>query len=86
MKLDQCEAPTEGWLDISAQKLDFREGAGYVVSAHWIGDLQLEVDVNIQARGREGWRQLRRYTLSQDMRTLTETRSQGTNIVRVRCN
>ncbi len=86
MKLDQCEAPTEGWLDISAQKLNFSGGDGNVVSAHRIGDLELEVDVNIQARSREGWRQVRLYTLSQDMRTLREARSQGANIVRVRCN
>jgi hypothetical protein len=85
MNLDQCEAPTEGWLDISAQKLNFREGSGNVVSAHRIGDLELEVDVNIQTRGRDSWRQVRLYTLSQDLRTLTETRSQGANIVRVRC-
>jgi hypothetical protein len=86
MKMDQCEAPTEGWLDISAQKLNFSGGNANVVSAHRIGDLELEVDMNVQAKSREGWRQVRRYTLSQDMRMLTETRSPGANIVRVRCN
>jgi len=88
MSLDQCDAPAEGWLYISDLSFYFREGQAYIVSARRIDDLKLEVDVSLWEgwKSREDWRQVRLFTLSRDRHTLTESRSDSSSIVRVRCD
>lgn len=86
MSVDHCVDPAAGELYIQDRRLEFFEGLALVVSARRTGDLKLEVDLSMTSKSRVNQRQLRLFALSQDSRTLTETRTDSTRIVRVRCD
>src|SRR5689334_2908446 len=84
---DQCEAPDKGWLYVSSFRLEFREGFATVVSVSRINPLEIEVDLTLRDRSKEGkdWRQIRRFILSPDRRTMTDELDRN-RVVRVRCD
>jgi hypothetical protein len=83
---DQCEAPEKGWLYVESIRMDFPEGYATVNSVRQIDVLEIEVDLTWRVRSNDGkdWRQIRRFALSQDRRTLIDQRD-GDRVVRVRC-
>ena len=86
-KPDQCRAPEQGWLYVYSVRLDFREGYATVVSVRQISALEIEVDLTWRDRSKAGedWRQVHRFTLSQDGHTLTDERDRN-RVLRVRCD
>jgi len=83
---DQCDAPEHGWLYVYSVRLDFREGYATVVSVRQISALTIELELTWRDRSKDGqdWRQVHRFTLSQDRHTLTDERGDD-RVLRVRC-
>ena len=79
----QCGVPHEGSLTISEDRIDFYESRGKVLSVNEASPLQVEVEIESTGEG-QTWRHLRRFVLSQDKRTLTDTTNSAFS--RVRCD
>lgn len=80
----QCMTAHEGSLTVSADELLSYESRGKVLSTRQIGREEVEFDLAFYAVERQQtWRDIRRFMLSPDGRTLTDVTAG--NLVRVRC-
>src|SRR5918995_549351 len=67
----QCGVAHEASLTIHEDRIDFYESRGKVLAA--VVTRPLEVELEIEATGEgQTWREVRRFTLSDDKRTLTD--------------
>lgn len=80
----QCRVPHEASLTIDEDRIDFYESRGKVLSA--VVTRPSEVELEIEATGEgQTWREVRRFTLSDDKRTLTDVTNSRHHFSRVRC-
>jgi hypothetical protein len=81
----QCGVAHEASLTIHENRIDFYESRGKVLSA--VVTRPLEVELEIEATGEgQTWRAVRRFTLSDDKRTLTDVTNSRHQFSRVRCD
>jgi hypothetical protein len=80
----KCGAPSESSLSISADRVDFYASRGRVLAVKITGERDVEVELESSGEG-QVWRSTRRFTLSEDTRSLTDVTTQY-HTVRVRCD
>ena len=79
----QCGRPSESFLRITADSIDFYESRGRVLAVDVIKERVIEVLIESAGEGQR-WRQNRQFMLSEDGASLTDLTTQG-HVVRVRC-
>lgn len=80
----QCGSVHEARLTIHGDRVDFYESRGRILSVKPIGALEVELEMESTGEG-ETWRQVRRFVLSEDKRTLTDVTYES-HMTRVRCD
>jgi hypothetical protein len=79
----QCGRPSESFLRITADSVDFYESRGRVLAVDLIKERVIEVLLESAGEGRV-WRQNRQFMISEDSTSLTDLTTEG-HVVRVRC-
>jgi hypothetical protein len=82
-----CPMPEDDLLRIGAGRVDFHERTGKVVAVHALGELRVELELEMSGEG-DTWRETLKLTLSRDRRTLTDIESSEKpkyHYSRVRC-
>jgi hypothetical protein len=80
----KCGVPSESSLAIYADRFDFSESRGRVLSVKVVSKREIEVELESSSEG-QVWRTTRRFGLSEDGRTLTDLTIRDHEAVRVRC-
>ena len=80
-----CDVAHEASLTIHEDRLDFYESRGKVLSATITSPSEVELEIELTGEG-QTWREVTRFGLSEDKRTLTDVTNSRYKFSRVRCD
>ena len=81
----QCGVAHEGSLSIYEDRIDFYESRGKVLAVTVVSPMEVELQIESTGEG-QTWRNVRRFVLAEDGRTLTDITNARYPVARVRCD